>query len=43
MYLILFADDNSRPAITEFANEPSARTELDPALREHAPILANLL
>ena len=29
--------------MAEHANEPSARIELDPALREHAPILANLL
>jgi hypothetical protein len=29
--------------MVEHAGEPSARIELDPALREHAPILANLL
>jgi predicted acetyltransferase len=29
--------------MTEHANKPPARIELDPALREHAPILANLL
>lgn len=29
--------------MVEHASEPSARIELDPALREHAPILANLL
>jgi hypothetical protein len=29
--------------MVEHANEPSARIELDPALREHAPIFANLL
>jgi hypothetical protein len=29
--------------MVELANEPFARIELDPALREHSPILANLL
>ena len=33
----------AEPTMAEHANEPSARIELDPALREHAPILANLL
>jgi predicted acetyltransferase len=40
-------DDNRQdlliPTLTEYADKPSVTIEIDPALCEHAPILANLL